>query len=137
MPDYTLSQVVAKENRRRGVYLNTTDATVSTLAQFATGSNRVYAVIAKIVANTTDYTTGQAFYVRTALFKNIAGTLTLVGSVSATTTIETDAAWDCTLDASGTNIRVRVTGAAATNIVWHAQVEPIEGMDYAPAFGVY
>lgn len=137
MPDYTVSTAASKESATFGTRVNTTDATVSTVATISTGSNRVYMVIAKVVAMTTDITTQQAAYTRTALFKNVAGTLSLVGAVTANTTIETDSAWDCTLDASGTDMRVRVTGAAATNVIWHCQVEVIADALYASAYGVY
>jgi hypothetical protein len=137
MPDYTVLPRNAQETRRFGTHVNTTDATVTTVGQLPTKSNKIYTVIAKVNGMTTDVTTGQASYLLHALFKNVAGTLTLVGSVDAVSAIETNAAWDCTLDASGTDIRVRVTGAAATNIVWHCQVETIMGQLYADAFGTY
>lgn len=138
MPDYTVSPAASKGTIRFGLWTKTTDATVTAAAVIATVTDKVYMVRAYVVACTAPtLTTNQAAYTRVGLFKNIAGTLALVGSVSAGTTIETDVAWDCTLAASGTTIVVNVTGAAATGIVWHTQVEVMVVQNYADAFGPY
>jgi len=138
MPDYTVSPEAAKQTARFGTWVKTTDATVTVASKIATSNDRVYLVVLKVVACTEPtLTTQQAGYVRVGLFKNVAGTLALVGSVTAVSTIETDSAWDCTLAASGTNIVANVTGVAATTIVWHAQVEVMVVQNYAEAFGPY
>jgi hypothetical protein len=119
-----------------GVYANTTDATQTTAATFPTRTNKAYGVIAKITATETADFDEQAFYVRSALFKNDGGTLALVGSITSLVTIESTAGWDVTLDASGTDIRVRVTGAAATVISWNIQLEVIEAGKYVANAGI-
>lgn len=111
---------------RAGVYTNTTDATQTVAATFTTTSNHAYGVIAKIVATETADFDETAFYVRAALFENDGGTLSLVGSIATTVTIEQTSGWDVTLDASGSDIRVLVTGAAATVVTWLVQLEVIE-----------
>lgn len=111
---------------RAGVYTNTTDATQTTAAVFTTTSNHAYAVTAKIVATETTDFDETAFYVRYALFENDGGTLSLVGSIATTATIEQTSGWDVTLDADGSDIRVRVTGASSTNITWLVDLEVIE-----------
>ena len=138
MPDYTVSKAAEKNTARFGLWTKTTDATVTSAASIATTNDKVYLVRAYIVACTEPTpTTNQAGYTRVGLFKNIGGTLSLVGSVSAGTTIETDATWDATLAASGTDIVVNVTGVAATTIVWHVQVDVMVVQNYADAFGPY
>lgn len=111
---------------RAGVYTNTTDATETTGATFTTVSDRAYGVVAKVTATETVDYDEQAFYIRAGLFKNDGGTLALVGSVATPVTVESTAGWDCTLDASGSDIRVRVTGASSTAITWLVQLEVTE-----------
>jgi hypothetical protein len=120
----------------RGVYVNTTDATQTTAATFSTKTNKAYGVVAKVTATETVDFDEQAFYIRTALFKNDGGTLALVGSVGTPTTIESTSGWDVTLDASGTDIRVRVTGAAATVMTWKVELEVSECGKYIAESGI-
>lgn len=131
-----MSAPVNKHPNQFGIPVATTDATQTASATFPTKSNRVYMAIARVAgALTTDFSQGGA-YQRTALFKNAAGTLSLIGSVSAPVTIESDAAWDVTLDASGTDIRVLVTGKAATAITWLTQLDIIEVGNYFANYGM-
>lgn len=120
----------------RGGQVNTTDDTQTVAATFATKSNKAYAIVAKITATETTDFDEQAFYVRHALFKNDGGTLSLVGSIGSVTTIESTGGWDVTLDASSTNIRVLVTGAAATNITWNVDLEVIEQGKWVENYGI-
>jgi hypothetical protein len=119
-----------------GVPVNTTDATQTTSATFPTKSNRAYLAIARVAATETTDFDEVAGYERIATFKNDGGTLTLVGSVTSVHTAESTAGWDVTLDASGTDIRVRVTGAADTNVTWLTQLEVIEVGKYAANYGM-
>lgn len=135
MPDYTVSTKINREPKTTGVYTNTTDGTQTTAATFTTRSNHAYGVTAKITATETADFDEQAFYVRYALFKNDGGTLALVGSIATTATIESTAGWDVTLDASGSDIRVRVTGASSTAITWLVNLEVIEVGQYIEAYG--
>lgn len=120
-----------------GVYVNTTDATQTTAATFPTRSNHGYKAIAKVIATETDDFDEIGDYWLEAAFKNDGGTLSLVGSVrSLHTANESTAGWDATLDASGTDIRVRVTGAASTDITWLVQLEVIEVGKYVDSQGI-
>ena len=127
---------INQEPDKKGVYVNTTGATQTTAATFTTKSNKAYGVVAKITATETTDFDEQAFYIRTGLFKNDGGTLALVGSVGTPTTIEATAGWDVTLDADGDDIRVRVTGAASTNISWKVELEVSEAGKYVAEFGI-
>lgn len=121
----------------KGVYANTTDATVTTAATFPTRTNNGYLAIAKVVATETDDFDEVGSYWREALFKNDGGTLTLVGaSRTVATDNESTAGWDCSIDASGTDIRVRVTGANATVITWKVDLEVHEVGKYVANAGV-
>lgn len=110
--------------------LTTADATVTTLAYFSTVPNRGYIFTAEVVALNQDLSQAAA-YVRVGAFRtNAAGVLTQVGSTTAVATIEDNAAWDLALAVSQTDssgaakpeIRVNVTGAAATNVNWRADI---------------
>jgi hypothetical protein len=105
----------------------TTDATVTTLNTIAIAASKTYLIEARVVARRTGGTAGTAddgaAYIRRAVYKTAAGVVTLIGSVQDGLTSESVAGWDCTLDISGTNVRVRVTGAVDTNITWHSTVK--------------
>lgn len=119
-----------------GVHVNTTDATETTAASFTTRPNKAYGVVAKIVATETTDFDESAFYIRTALVENDGGTASVQGSVGTPTTIEVTGGWDATIDVDGDDIRVRVTGAAATNITWLVQLEVIEVGKYVANAGI-
>ncbi len=59
---------------------------------------------------------------RTVTYKRTGGVVGIVGVLVSGTDNETDAGWDVTIDVSSTTVRIRVTGAAATNINWAATV---------------
>lgn len=109
-----------------GAYVNTTDATQTTAATFQTRTDKGYVVIATITAiNTTTFAAMASYYLRAA-FLNDGGTLAQQGSTQAiAAALETAAlsGADATLDASGTEIRARVTGVAATNLTWSVDAE--------------
>jgi hypothetical protein len=112
---------------RVGALHFTNDATQVTGLLIPTRANHVYYVEVDVLASETADFDEMAGYKRIAAFKNDGGTLTLLGSVAATFTAETTSGWDVTLDASGTNIRVRLTGAASTDISWQIAPRVIEG----------
>lgn len=105
----------------------TTDATVTTIQTITTSSNTCIMIDAKVVARRTGGTAGTAgdvaAYGRRAAFKNVSGVLTQIGTTLAIGTFESQAGWDCTIDSSGTNIRVRGTGAANNDVTWHATTQ--------------
>jgi len=98
--------------------VSTTDATTTTMITVTTATDTAYHVVAQgIGVNTDDYSEVGSYY-RVATFKNDGGTLSQVGSTTEVHAQEDVAGWNVGLSTSGTNIRVRVTGAAATNINW-------------------
>jgi hypothetical protein len=80
-------------------------------------------LVATVTARRTGGSAGAAedgaSYIVAATVKNVGGTATLIGAVSALYTAEDQAAWNCTIDVTGATARVRVTGAANNNITWH------------------
>lgn len=103
----------------------TTDATIKTIQTIAAAAipnDAVTTIEARVTAHRTGGASGtagdSAFYLIYATFKDVGGTVTQVGTPTPTVTHESVAGWDAIIDTSGTNIRVRVTGAATTNISW-------------------
>lgn len=117
----------------------TTDNTQTTAATFTTKPNKAYLVKFRVGALKTNDFNLAAGYVLQAVIKNVGGTLTqgqsTVDAFGAASGGEDAgaAAWACVLDTSGSDIRVRVTGANSTNITWSiAKAEIFEfGQSYA------
>jgi hypothetical protein len=125
-----LTSVATNDDPLVSVYqqrVATTDATVTTLHSLATTTDYTYVVEVKVIARRTGGASGaagdSAGYSLLGTFKNVAGTVTQVGTTSVVATHESQAAWDCVFDISTTNIRVRITGAAGNNVTWHSTVE--------------
>lgn len=105
--------------------VKTTDATVTTVNTFFIPDNSITLIESYIVGQRTGGSGGTAGdgagYIRRGLYKRTGGgSPTLIGSVQDGFTAESQAGWDCTLDVSGNNVRVRVTGAANNNVTWHS-----------------
>lgn len=108
----------------------TTDATATTILTLATITDSVKMIEVKVAARRTGGTGGTAGdgagYARVATFKNIAGTVSQIGSTQDNATHENQAGWDISFSISGTNVLVQVTGAADNNITWHATARVYE-----------
>lgn len=115
----------SKVTSTRPVTVTTTDATETTLDSFTLATDTMV-VVTYVVTAIKDDETEAATYIRTACFRNDSGAVTQVGSTQDGGTFEDDATWDCTIDKSGTTIRCRVTGKAATNIRWACVSERLE-----------
>lgn len=97
--------------------VQTTNATATTLDSFTIASNTTLIVSAVITAVKSDNSQG-ASYIRSAVFRNNAGTVAQISTTQDGGTFEDDATWDATIDNATTTIRIRVTGKAATTIRW-------------------
>lgn len=119
--------------QRVSVAVATTDGTQTTAATFDTSAweDAAFMVQARICARETDDSDEIAGYLLAGAFKLDGGTLSLVGSVSQLFVAESTGGWDATLDANGDNIRVRVTGAAATDVKWLVDLD-VQVNDDAP-----
>jgi len=113
----------------RHAQVSTTDATVTALWTFAitAGITKTWMIKARVLARRTGGAAGDANdsagYERTAVVKNVAGTISVVGATGDVFTAEDQAGWNCTIDVSALNIRVMVTGAVNNNVDWIGQIE--------------
>lgn len=108
------------------VYQNrvaTTDATVTNIHTFAIPASTTYAIELTIIARRTGGASGTAedgaSYKVYGTYKNVAGTATIIGTLTKSPVNEDQAAWDVTLTPSTSNVIAQVTGAAANNVTWH------------------
>ncbi len=98
--------------------VQTTDATVTTIATIAIPTSKVVKIDIDIVAIKSDLTEAAA-YKNNATFRNNAGTVSAVGAMNTLYSPEDDATWVGTsVSVSGTNALVRVAGKAGTTIEW-------------------
>lgn len=109
---------------KNGNTVNTTDATQTTLQTIAIpvgGTTITTTINYKKTAGAGTGTVGDSgCFIITQSFKNVAGTVTSTGALQndyTTTPIGAEAA---TLDISGTNVRVRVTGIVNDDFTWNS-----------------
>jgi hypothetical protein len=104
--------------------VSTTDATVTTLGSYTIPTDTTVVIETFITARRTGGVSGtagdSAGYKLTNTYKNVSGTITLVGTLNQAVLGEDQILWDGTEDISGTAVRVRVTGASGNNISWKA-----------------
>jgi hypothetical protein len=103
--------------------VTTTDATVTTLATIAIPASTSVMIEARVVARRTGGASGTAEdgagYIVSGVYKNVAGTATEIGETSIFSA-EDQAGWACTINVSGANALLQVTGAASNNVSWVA-----------------
>ncbi len=106
--------------------VSTTNATVTTLSTINVPSTTTLSIKGYVSARRTGGSSGTAedgaMYRVEAVYKNISGTATSIGSV-VTVIGESQSGWDVTLSASSGTVLVRVTGAANNNITWRSDLE--------------
>jgi hypothetical protein len=102
--------------------VQTTDATVTTIASFATATDdAIYLVDASFVA--IDKTANHIYErgMRAAVIRDETSTLTLRNVNNYSTYDADDPTWDATCEVSGTNILLRVQGDATNAVEWHVK----------------
>lgn len=101
----------------------TTNATQTTAQTIAIPATTTVMLEVRVIARRTGGTAGTAEdgagYIIYGTYKNVAGTATLIGAINAVYTAESVAGYDATINVSGGNVLVQVTGIADTNITWH------------------
>lgn len=113
--------------RSQAAEVSTTDATVTTLTSFAMADESLVAFdVVVTAARQTNVTKGGRWKRSVVYRRTSAGAPTIVGTLESGTDQETDAGWDVTIDVSSNDVRVRVTGAAATNINWTCELRAQE-----------
>ncbi|AUX42640.1 uncharacterized protein SOCE26_040730 [Sorangium cellulosum] len=111
---------------RTGGVAVTENATTATAASYAVPDDTVAHVAAVVVARNRSTGDSAVFRRTVGVKRHDSGPATLVGAVQTFGSDGEDAAasaWDVTLDTSGNDVRVRVTGAASTNVSWFAHLE--------------
>jgi hypothetical protein len=96
--------------------VQTTDATQTSCKALTLADNTLYWLEADVIGRDTGGT-DRAYYKLAGLVYRQGGGATL-GTVNVIVEDETNAAWDATLTVSSNDVRVSVTGAAATTINW-------------------
>ena len=104
-------------------FVETTNATVTTLLTIPLTDNRTSHIVADVVARRTGGSAGTAgdgaSYRIIGSFRRVsAGDATLIGSLTADHTAESQGGWDATLTVSGTDVLVRITGALNNSLSW-------------------
>lgn len=107
------------------VTVQTTDATVTTLATFATTTSKHHALLLIVSAGQSDRS-ASVMWTRMVSITNAAGTVTIRDTKELGPT-DPATAWVISTDVSGTDVRVRVTGVAATTIDWSCTVTSLVG----------
>lgn len=104
--------------------VQTSDATVTTIATVKPTNTKGVAIRAIIIGKD-KATANTAGYGLAATAKRQGGVTTLTGAVTVLWSHEDVAGWDAAIDVSTPDVRVRVTGAADTNIDWRCRLEVI------------
>lgn len=106
----------------------TADATITNLYTFATADDRIYSIRGVVTVQNTDITK-YGEYTLKGSWTNDSGVLTARHTgTGITEEYESDAGLVVTLDFTGTTLRVRVTGLAATDLRWHGRIYLHEGL---------
>jgi hypothetical protein len=98
--------------------VQTTDATQTTVDSVTLLDENTYHVEAWVVGVKSDGSDRASYHITATVYRTGAGNATLQGAVTAVHSQESNAAWDATFTVSGNDIRVSVTGVAATTIEW-------------------
>jgi hypothetical protein len=106
----------------------TTNGTLTAIATIATVTDSVMLYEAKVTGLRTGGTAGtvgdSSCYIRTVKVSNIAGTVS-IQNLQSDFTAESNAATNCTITVSGTNILVNVKGDTNNNYTWKALLTKI------------
>lgn len=100
--------------------VQTTNDTVTTAGTHTPQNGSVNNIRCTVTAYRTDGSEA-AVYTLIAGVRKISSTANLIGAVTVVSALEDVAGWDATIDVSGGDVRVRVTGEAAKTINWDVQ----------------
>lgn len=108
--------------------VQTTDATVTTLATIALKDEYATKIDCVVVARKSADDEAATFNLSMSYVRTAAGAPVALGAVTSSDPRSTAgaAAWVATIDVSGNNARIRVTGAAATTINWESHTQIVE-----------
>lgn len=106
--------------------VQTTDATLTTIASIPLSDNTTYQVRANVVgrfASTTDK--GVAGHVDFHVYRNNAGSATLIGTPTPVSDDYGTSGYTFSVAVSGNNLLIQVTGAVAETVNWAANVRKV------------
>lgn len=103
--------------------VTTTDATVTTLWSLGLSDETKYKIKAEVSAQQLDGSNRADYERAVTVYRDGGGVATIQGSVADLYTSESNAALDCTFDTSTNQVRLRVTGIAATTFKWRGRVK--------------
>lgn len=98
--------------------VTTTDATQTTVATLTLLDENTYHVKALVVGVQSTGGGRASYEIDCTVYRTGAGSATLQGSVTSVHANESDTNWDATFTVSGNDLRVSVTGVAATTVKW-------------------
>jgi hypothetical protein len=117
---------IDKRTTGRTATVTTTNATVTTIASVPIPVNRSVVVDITVVGRRTGGSAGttgdSAGYRRVGTYKNIAGTVTIVGALASPLTAEDQAGWNCTIATATASVDITVAGAANNDVTWTATI---------------
>jgi hypothetical protein len=101
--------------------VDTTDATLTTIATIALTDDTVYFIEAILTARQTN-AANRAIYRRLGCFyREAAGGATRQGNLRSPVTIESNGLWDFQVNTSANNVLLQVQGVAAANVSWEVE----------------
>jgi len=103
---------------RDGVEVQTTDATQTTTDSITLEDENTYMISAYVVGVKSDGSQRASYHIECTAYRTGGGSATLQGAVTSVHAQESDAAWNATFTVSSRDVRVSVTGVAATTIEW-------------------
>lgn len=104
--------------------VTTTTDTPTDLSTIAIAEGETWYIEAAIVARKSDGSEHAIYHLQGCFYRNTSGNVTQQGS-TIVSAIESDASWDADLvaDTVSQTVDLRVTGAAATTILWKADIK--------------
>lgn len=122
----TLQSTATNDDPIEIVYQNrvtTTNNTQTTIHTFTVPASTTYYISATVICRRTGGVAGTAedggAYEIKGVYKNAAGTATLIGAVTQTFAQESQAGFDATFTVTGATVLCRVTGVTSNNLTWH------------------
>jgi len=103
---------------RDAAEVETANAVQTTLDNITLLDENTYHAEALVVGVKSDGTDRASYHIAGTFYRTAAGVATLQGVVTVLHSAESNAAWDATFTVNGNDLRVSVTGVAATTIEW-------------------
>lgn len=110
---------------RDAAEVQTVNANQTTLDSFTLLDENTYHVEAWVIGVEDDGSNRASYHIAATIYRTSAGGATIQGAVTSLHTQESEGAWDATFTVNGNDVRVSVTGEAATTIEWGCTLKSI------------